>query len=216
MKAAQKSDKSKVIDILAQSFEENPTLNFMVGDTKNKKNRIRAIAEYAFDYAIKRDGVFLSDNENGAAICYKFNRRKNDLHDLVLLCKMIWSGLDFHKFFDINNHVNQIKKERPVHGDYLYFWFFGVDPHEYPRTSAHELYKELFLQSRKKQLDIYAETTIERNKNIYVRFGFEVYKTWYNPINGITVWFMKRSHKKPLKLPRKKKEAKETMIVYRN
>lgn len=203
MKKAIKTDKALVIDILSQSFLENPTLNFMVGISKHRKKRIRAIAEYAFDYGLRREGVFLSDNNNGAAICYKFNSRKTDVSDLVLLCKMIWSGLDFHKFFDIQNHVKQIRDQRPPSGDYLYFWFFGVDPHEYPRVSARELYREIFMRSRKKQLDIFAETTIYRNKLIYERFGFETYHTWYNPKNGITVWFMKRKYDAPIPVNQK-------------
>lgn len=199
MKIALKKDKEKVIEILKHSFIDNPTLTFMVGESKYKENRIASIAEYAFDYAFRRRGVFLSDNENGAAICYKFNSKRNDLADVFLLCKMIWSGLDFHRFFDINNHIKEIKAARPKSGDYLYFWFFGVDPHEYPRVSAREMCESLFLSSRKRQLDIYAETTIKKNMAVYLRFGFEVYRTWYNPKNGITVWFMKRPHHKVYK-----------------
>jgi hypothetical protein len=206
MKIASNKDKIKVASILVQSFSDNPTLSFMVGDKHNRKKRLQAIANYAFDYGFKRKGVFLSTNEKGAAICFHFNSKKNDLSDIVLLCKMIWSGFDFYKFFDIANHVKYIRDQRPASGDYLYFWFFGVDLQEHPRVSAKELSKDIFLKSLKKQLDIYAETTIKRNMIVYGRMGFKVYKTWYNPKNGITVWFMKRPYTQGLSIAKRKEE----------
>jgi len=188
MKQAKKTDKAKVVAILEKSFAENNTLLFLT----REKNRIRKIAEYAFDYAIRRKGVFLSDSENGVAICYEYNRKKKDLIDYFYELKLFFSALSLKRVHKILAHTKKIENSRPKDGNFLYFWFFGAKPESLKHNSAKELYLNILKLAKKKQLNIYAETTILKNKNVYERFGFEVYKQWFNPDTGFNVWFMRK------------------------
>ena len=63
---------------------------------------------------------------------------------------------------------------------------------EQPKISARDLTIALFEKAKIQRIPIYAETTLEKNKKVYERFGFKVYKTWINQTNGIQVWFMCR------------------------
>ena len=50
----------------------------------------------------------------------------------------------------------------------------------------------VFDYSRKSQLPIYAETTVEKYLVLYQRYGFSIYDEWETDYNGIKVWFIKR------------------------
>ena len=188
MKLAKKKDKAKVVAILEKSFAENNTLLFLT----RKKNRIRKVAEYAFEYAFRRKGVFLSDSENGVAICYEYNKKKKDIIDYFNEFKLFISALSMKRIHRILSHTKRIENTRPKDGQFMYFWFFGAKPEKLKHNSAKELYLNILKLAKKKHLNIYAETTILKNKNVYERFGFEVYKQWFNPHSGINVWFMRK------------------------
>ncbi|MFN0276458.1 MAG: hypothetical protein ACKVPJ_11970 [Chitinophagales bacterium] len=192
MKKATQQDKQTVTAIFCETFKTNPTIQFMIKHDKRASKRIAAIAEYAFDFAFKRNGVFISDNGKGVAICYQYNYKNVLMGDFLLMLKMVIKAIHFRKVLKVLLHDSFIKKQRPEHGNYLYFWFFGVLPEEQPKTSARDLTHQIFKLSDSLQLPIYAETTIEKNKRVYQHFGFRVYKTWVNQANGIKVWFMLR------------------------
>jgi hypothetical protein len=192
MRKATQADKPVVIAIICETFKINPTIQFMIKHDEKANHRIAAIAEYAFDFALKRKGVFISDNNKGVAICYQYNYKNVFLGDFFLMLKMVVKAIHFRKVLKVFLHDSFIKRQRPNDGNYLYFWFFGVLPEEQPKTSARDLTLQIFRLSDTLQLPIYAETTIEKNKRVYQHFGFRVYKTWLNRANGIQVWFMLR------------------------
>ncbi len=188
MKLAKKKDKAKVVAILEKSFAENKTLLFLT----RRRRHIHKIAEYAFDYALRRKGVFLSDSGNGVAICYQYNRKNKDWLDYFYEIKLFFRALSLKRVHKIIAHTKKIENTRPKDGNFLYFWFFGARPESLKQNSAKELYLSILKLAKKKQLNIYAETTILKNKNVYERFGFEVYKQWFNPDSGFNVWFMRK------------------------
>jgi ribosomal protein S18 acetylase RimI-like enzyme len=193
MKNASISDKECVVSILTQSFLKNPTLLYLIRNKRNKERYIKRVVNYAFNFAIRREGVFLSENRKGVAICFQYNYMKQDYIDIIRLSKAIISAFSIRKLLVTAYHNYHIEKQRPSDGRYLYFWFFGVDPQEQPKQSAKDLATNIIKMSNYQELDIYAETTLEQNKRVYERYGFEVYKHWQNPINKINVWFMHKS-----------------------
>jgi len=85
-----------------------------------------------------------------------------------------------------------IKKHR-FKGNHLYFWFFGVK--KGGDRAGFELKNYMFDYSKKEQLPILLETSVQRNKEIYERYGFHVYHQWMDSGGGNTLWFMKRDVK---------------------
>lgn len=192
MKLARLSDKEKVVEILLESFATNPTFQFLIRNNKRKQHYVERIASYAFDFAIRRRGVVLSNNEKGVALCFKYDYMKKDMIDIIRMVTLVIRAFAVRKIFKILRHTNYVEKTRPQCGDYYYFWFFGVLSEEQPKTSGRELAIHVLKKAESESKDIYAETTLEKNKRVYERFGFEVYKEWYNPENELNVWFMRK------------------------
>lgn len=194
MKTANIHDKSKVVGIIAKAFEDNPTLLFLIRNTKNKRYYLECIAGYAFEFAVRRHGVFLSDNDRGVAICFRYNYMKKDVRDLINLLKLILLAFSIRRILLIFYHNHYIEHIRPQDGNFLYFWFFGALPELQQGRSARDLSSEIFAMARKSGLDILAETTLKKNKTVYERYGFKTYLQWYNPYNKIHVYFMRKAY----------------------
>ena len=80
----------------------------------------------------------------------------------------------------------------PVDCDYLYFWLFVVLPSARGSQAALELKNVIFKESDRLKLPIYLETTLQKNKRVYERFGFKVYHIWEIEKRDVTMYFMKR------------------------
>ena len=192
MRLANNYEKHKVVKILTTAFHNNPTMLFMIRDTSKKNYYIKKIAEYAFEFAFRRNGVYISDSGEGVAICYKYNFMKKDLLDFFFQLKLVLKAFKIKRLFSIMRHTTRIENTRPASGRFFYFWFFAADPKEQPKTSARELAYNIMRMAKNKKMAIYAETTLIKNKNVYERFGFEVYRKWFNPESGFNVWFMRK------------------------
>ncbi len=193
MKRATKKDRSTVVRVLQRAFQDNPTMQLLTRK-KNRKRRIGQVIRYAFDFAFRRKGVFVSSTNQGAVICYVYNERKIDLVDVFNNLKLVVTTIPLRRLHAIYEHCSTIARTRPKNKRFLYIWFLGVDPSERPRVSPMEFKKGLFALAQKLKLDIYAETTRNDLKIGYERMGFEVYQEWYNERCDVQVWFLKRPY----------------------
>jgi len=191
MRKAAPHDKQLVIDIISEAFQENPHFDFLLRKS-NREKHIRKLAAYAFDYGLRRNGVFISSDNTGAAIVYKYNQVPESFTDHLNSLRLALSSFELSRLPDIIRHEGLLKSKRPAEGEYLYFWFLGVKTARRARTAAREIRDHIFDLARAEHLSVYAETTIERNKLLFERLGFEVYDYTENSEHNLKVWFMKK------------------------
>jgi hypothetical protein len=191
MRLATKNDRNLVVRVLQKAFNDNPTMQFMTRSS-NKEKYIARVIKYAFDFAIRRNGVFITKNGKGVAIYFSYNEKKKDLLDLYYQLRLVVTALPILKLAEVWAHTQKVNKLRAKKPKFLYVWFIGVDPTEYPRTSPAEFKKAIFESARNLRMDIYAETTRRDLKIGYERLGFQVYKKWHNSKSNLKVWFLKK------------------------
>lgn len=177
MKVALKSDREKVVGIISEAFAKNPSVLFVVRKDKKLDKRIRALAEYSFDTAFIRDGVFLSDDEKGVAICYPSALKKDGFMDYILQVKLILKCIGISRVGKVLKRESILKKHR-LKDDHLYFWFLGVSSERDSYDTVIDLRNSIFNWAEKEKLPILLETSVSKNKRVYERFGFETYFTW--------------------------------------
>lgn len=190
MYRATKKDRSTVIKIITDSFHNNPSVRSVVNP--RKKNGLQALAQFAFDTAIMRDGVHLSSDKESVAICYIYGSKKEGLVDLKNQLQLVMNCIGISKLFATMKREAYVEKQRPPDGKFLYFWFFGATQQGIRSKSAISLKNHIFQLSRTTNLPIYLETSVSKNRRVYEHFQFEVYHEWEQE-NGTTLWFMKRS-----------------------
>ena len=193
MRLATKYDRDNVVNVLRNAFRENPTMQFITRKG-NREKHIGRVMQYAFDFAMRRKGVFVSANGKGVAICFPLNARKKDWLDLLYQLKLIVLAMPLKRLHKIMAHSRNVAKTRPKKRRFLYVWFIGVDPTESPRVSPAEFKRYIFELARRSKLDIYAETTRRDLKVGYERLGFKVYREWYNNQSDLQVWFLRRAY----------------------
>lgn len=184
-----KSDRQVVVDIIADSFVNNPSVLSVVRKSRLKR-RIAGLASYAFKFAYRRNGVFLSSDKSGVAICYRFNVKKESLPDYWAQLILLLTSLSLKRVPKLLEREKYLKTKRPASGDFLYFWFFGVHSKGKGRGAAVELKNAIFAEAEQLSLPIYLETSVEKNRRVYERYGFTVHEEWYNEKEGITLWLM--------------------------
>lgn len=192
MRKANISDEKLIIEIISESFIHNPSVLSVIKNDNKKKQRIAELAKYAFRTAVRREGIYISSDNEGVAICYKYNAKKESLIDYWNQLNLVIKSIGISRVFKILKREEFVKKFRPVSGEYLYFWFFGVKNKGKGKSAAMELKDAIIKESLNKKLPIYLETSVEKNKSVYERYGFEVYHKWKNESENMTLWFMRK------------------------
>ncbi|MEO9964715.1 MAG: hypothetical protein ABJF11_02935 [Reichenbachiella sp.] len=191
MQRATKADEGVVIDIIADSFPTNPSVLSVIKNDHKEPQRMRALARFVFRTSLRKNGIFLSSDRQGVAVCYQLNNHKDTLIDYWNQAVLAFSAIGIERIGKVLRRDIYVKKKRPADGRYLYFWFFGVSQEGKGKGAAYELQKHVFGMAESQQLPIYLETSIAKNKRVYERYGFEVYHTWDYKSEGITLWFMR-------------------------
>lgn len=194
MRKAIKSDKEKVVKIICESFDTNPHVSFIVKNDVKRTKRMQSMANYAFQFGLRRNGVFLTDDALGVAIIFENEKVKMNLYEYCLQLVLVFKCFTISRSFMVAKLESLIKKNRASDVDFLYLWFFGVADEALGTTNARDLMKFIFNLSLEQSLPIYLETSIKRNNIIYRRFGFEVYKVLKTGKKDLTMWYMKRPY----------------------
>lgn len=192
MKLAKATDKEKVLRILCESFDKNPRVNFILKQDHRKSQRLRALAEYAFEIGLRRNGIFLTDDNLGLAILFPSQRWKLSLYEHWLQIKMALRCFSIERLPLVHKVENVFQANRTKQENYLYFWFFGVANEALGSGDARELIHYAFDLSAKTNLPIYLETSLERNTRIYARYGFQIYNKVNVQNSNLCLWYMKR------------------------
>ncbi|UKN03500.1 hypothetical protein K6119_08230 [Paracrocinitomix mangrovi] len=192
MKKASINDLDKVVNILTQSFMENPSVLNAVKPGKNIEKRVRELAIYAVKTGLLREGVYLSDDDTTAAVCYHYNIRKEGLKDYFNQIRLVAKSIGILRVPGMLKKEGYLKKIRPSHDNFLYFWFLGTSKEGIGKGGAQEIAKGIEQLSIEKQLPIYLETSVPKNKRVYERFGFETYHEWKG-LDDKALYFMRKN-----------------------
>ena len=184
-------DKLTSVRILSTTFDDNMSVNNVVGNTGNRKKKIERMAEFAFIKSLNRNGAFISDNKMGVAFFYRSSLKIFSLKEIYYEIRFALS-IPFSRVVETLKRQTYLKKHR-YQGEHFYFWFFGVE--KGGDKAGFELKDYLYQLSADEQLPIVLETSVKRNKVIYERYGFKIYHIWENYSDKDVLWFMIRESK---------------------
>jgi predicted N-acetyltransferase YhbS len=185
---AKYTDKSIVADILAHSFDDNRSVNYIIKQDKKRAKRIKKLMEYSFDMCYSFGDVFLSDDRKACALLLLPDKKKTNLKSILSDIKLIVACIGLSNLIKAMNREAKIKKMHPKELMY-YLWFIGVDPKEQNKGIGSILLREVIKESLSMQRTIYLETSTLKNIPWYKKFGFKI----YNELDlGYSLFFMKQ------------------------
>ena len=170
---SRKAYKERFIDILVDSFAGNPAVNDVVKQDSKADQRLRKLAAYSYNFGERRQGNYLSSDENGVAISYveDMNRTLSDHWASFNLILQV-SGVQKAKYLlQKEAYRASVRPKEP----FYYVWFIGVDASYRGGECGKELKRHIFSESARLCLPILQETTIPKNKKVYEYFGFRTY-----------------------------------------
>lgn len=191
MRAATKNDRILVESIIIESFKDNPNLNFMIRPIGNKEKMLKRIAKYAFNFAFRRDGIFITSDGKGLVICCE-QPIKLDWMDYFNQFILVLGALNLRKLTKIFHRDSYIKSIRPNEEKAIYIWCLALSGKVKGNAAAEEIKNFVFEKATQAQLPIYVETALWKNKIAFERYGFETYHYWESASFRLKTWFLKK------------------------
>lgn len=189
MIAAKKQDKANVIGILSTAFNENKSVDYILGKGQ-RKTRIKHLMAYAFDVCWHYGKVLLSDDGHACALVLLPDRRKNSLRSIWFDVQLIWNCIGMGHMRKAVQREKKIKALQAVEDDQVYYlWFIGVDPKYQHQGTGSRLLEEIITDSRQMGRTVLLETSTETNLPWYQKNGFTIYSQFNF---GYALYFLKQ------------------------
>jgi ribosomal protein S18 acetylase RimI-like enzyme len=176
MRRAEYKDKRLVVDILSKSFDSNKSVNYVVKQDGQRKDRIRSLMGYSFNTCLVSGEIWISDDNLACALLLFPDQKKTSLQTILWDLDLAANAIGVTRVFDVLKRESQIKKNHP-RCLFTYLWFIGVDPQAQKRGVGSKLLNEVIDMNANKKRPIYLETSVTNNLSWYKKFGFEVYQT---------------------------------------
>jgi len=185
------SDKKILLRIMARAFSESDRLKPILRKGKKEK-RLMLMAEYAYDLALKFDGVFLSDDKSTAIVYWQKSYYKRSFLDHVKYAVMFLRTIKLGKLLETAAREKLVKSYRPDLDDYIYVWLLGKDPESKSIQGLADVRDHLNLLSRDLEIPILIETTVEKLLKLYRFVGFESYHQFFDKTIGMPVYYLRK------------------------
>jgi hypothetical protein len=185
---AQYTDKNTIVKILAEAFDNNLSVNYVVAQDKKRKVRVKRLMEFSFDICIRFGTALLSDNKKGCALIVHPEKKKIDFRFIRSTFLLIFNCTGFFNIKKNLSRESAIKARHPL-VPMNYLWFIGVHPASQNAGIGTGLLREIIELSETSNKMICLETSNPRNLSWYKKFDFEIYDT----LNfGFPLHFLKR------------------------
>lgn len=188
---AQRQDKALVVDILRTSFADDPHINWLVDDGRNKQCRMKRLMSYAFEHALVNGSVQLTEDKKAVAIWKNHHSHKMSFHLLLENIKFLFA-FGFKRLSRIIQMEKKISSRYPKDRFYNYLWFIGTLPSEQGKGYGSALLRPELKRASEEKHPVYLETTTETNLSYYRKKGFILYdKILLNEINPMTIFLLR-------------------------
>lgn len=161
--------KLRVVNILIESFVNNDSINFVIGNSKNKEKRFTRLLEYSYDKAILHGGIVLSQDNLSCCIYLDSTKSKTSFKSIYLDLKLVFGVIGLGRLKNVLKREAIIKKCFPK-TDFIHIWYVGVVPDNQGQGLGTNLLNQIIKNNKNKV--IYLETSNQRNIPFYNRLGF--------------------------------------------
>jgi hypothetical protein len=171
---ASRNHKSRVIEILTKSFEDNQSVNYIVKQDNKRAERIKALMDYSFEICFMFGEVYLSDDQKGCALVLYPDQKSFSIKSTLMDVQLLLNAIGLTRVAKAMSRETAIKSNYPKDPIY-YLWFLGVINSDQNKGIGSQLLKEIIIDSQKQHKPIYLETSTIKNIPWYKKFGFSIY-----------------------------------------
>src|SRR5882672_10515848 len=176
MVRAKENQRSLVIDILAASFDDNRSVNYVVKQDEKRLDRIRGLMEYSFNVCNAFGEVWISEDEQACALILLPDKKRINLDSIRWDARLALSVIGLQRVSKVLGRESKIKAFHPKE-PFTYLWFIGVSPEFQGQGKGSGMLQEIIETSAQNDRSVYLETSVERNLPWYKNHEFEIYNT---------------------------------------
>jgi ribosomal protein S18 acetylase RimI-like enzyme len=173
---AGKKEKKLVIDILSKSFENNESVNFVVGQGSNRLDHIRQLISYSFNVCNAFGDIWISRDELACAMVLYPDKKRTTINSILWDIDLALSVIGLTRVGKILKKESKIKSLHPKE-PFAYLWFIGVLPKKQNQGIGSQLLEDVIHESWVQGRAVCLETSVERNLPWYSSHGFRIYNT---------------------------------------
>lgn len=175
MYKATTNDKDFIINILAESFDDNKSVNYIIRGGEKKKAQIRALMNYSFEICNKFGEVLLNEERTACALLLFPDKKKTNLQTILLDIKLMLHCIGLINIKKVLKREKKIKSLYPEK-EIIYLWYIAVNKSEQGKGIGTQFLKKIVDYAASVNKDIYLETSAAQNVNWYKKMGFELYE----------------------------------------
>jgi ribosomal protein S18 acetylase RimI-like enzyme len=188
MRKASYNDKDTVVEILSTSFINDPHVNWLIEESKNK-NKLKILIEYVFGESLDRGEIYLSD-DNKAAVLWNTEKKGK------VSFEFIKRNLQFLFQVGLKSTIRALKTDKIIYNfypkkqPYCQLYLIGVLPDGQGKGLASSLMNPMIENMKTRAIPMHLETANPRNVEIYRKKGFSIINTMQFGKN--TLYWMRR------------------------
>ncbi len=194
---ATRKDKKRVLEILTEAFWDDPHILWFTGQGSNKKKGIETMMSHAFEMAITRGEVYLSNDKDAIAIWRNSSKTVVNINTFWENLKFLYH-FGFKKVKAIAALERSVKQWYPKNTPFYYLYIIGTSKKSRGKGLSSLLMNPILKEADDQDIPVYLETANSQNLAIYNKKGFDNYKEIsVSGDNPITLYLMKREPKLP-------------------
>ncbi len=174
MVEATNRDKELVVEILARSFDDNKSVNYLIPQDAKRMQRIKELIAYSFEMCRLWGKVVISENRKSCALVIFPDRKRASVRSLLLMGGLILKSIGLRNIGKALGRESQVHAHHPAMPIY-HLWFLGVLPEHQGKGYGSQLLDELLADAHGMNRPVYLETSTQRNIPWYGKHGFSIY-----------------------------------------
>ena len=115
IRCADYSDRDLIVNILAKSFDDNKSVNYIVKQDDKGASRMRKLMEYSFDVCYFFGDIFLTDDRKGCALIVMPDKKKTTFKSMMLDAKLALSVIGLSNIKNAMNRESRFNKPGMLH-----------------------------------------------------------------------------------------------------
>lgn len=176
MRKATPSDKSHIVNLLAKSFDDNKSVNYVAKQDRHRVARIKRLMGYSFDRCYTFGEVWMSDDQQACALIEFPEQKHSSLRTQWWDLKLALTVIGLNRVGAVLKRDAMIKANHPP-APIAYLWFLGVSKTVQGKGVGSALMREVIAKCDRDNRPIYLETSMLRNLPFYKKLGFEIFQT---------------------------------------
>jgi len=168
-------EKELVINIIAEAFEENQSVNYVVKQDAKRKKRIRSLIDYSYEICKKYGEVIVNEERTAVALLNFPLGKKNPLFTISQDIRLVVKSIGVKRLSLVLKRESIIKKNHPGQA-FCHLWYIGVSKNSQGQGIGTKLLETIIRKYDALGMPIYLETSMPENVPWYEKNGMEVYK----------------------------------------